>query len=103
MRSSLDPDQLTLASAHAFASCYRNAKLNGGYDTISYHDTVRTGSGSTTIGGARVPTTVITADIAFDGREPVTRRQTLAWYADGTTWRWIASPQVKRALRAGQC
>ena len=52
---------------------------------------------------AEIKIEVVSADVALTGREPITRRMTIAWYADGTTWRWIASKDIKKGLRVGQC
>lgn len=103
MRSTLNPAQDHLASAKKFASCYQSTLVDDGYDSVTYQDTVRTRRTTTTVAGAKLRVTEITADLAFSGHEPITRRMTLSWYADGSTWRWIADHEVKRGLRLGQC
>jgi hypothetical protein len=103
MRAALNPAQLPKVPAKKFATCHREALANGGYDSVGYQDTVRVRTATRNVAGVRTPVYLVTADLSFSGHEPQLRRTTMAWYADGSHWRWIADRQALRGLRYGQC
>lgn len=105
MWNSLAPTQRSGVARNRFSLCQNEFTQEGGLTAITYKRTVSQKPRTITIAGTseRVRAIAINAVLGLESHDPQTLSVTLAWYADGTQWRWMLTATQLAAYHRNTC
>ncbi|MBO0863538.1 MAG: hypothetical protein J2P16_00500 [Mycobacterium sp.] len=105
MWSSLAPAQQAAVAKRRFSLCQNEFVQEGGLTAITYKRTVSKKPGTIVIPGTsdRVQAVAIDAVLGLESHDPQTLSVTVAWYVDGSQWRWVLTNAQIAAYQRNSC